>query len=94
MSIYICAGCGESAHRSKAKTLIEKGIRNFSNYRLYSCHKCGTRKWVLREGVGQRAISLKTTLIFLLVLFFTIAAALYWTDQTVKKAQSSQGSGN
>lgn len=47
---YRCPKCGEtSLFRSHHRNLLESIKRKFTGRRLYRCHKCGWRGWLVRQ---------------------------------------------
>lgn len=80
-----CIKCGSVAHRSSARTTIEKITKLFSNYRMYHCHDCHWRGALVKEKVTPSHNRVRTILLFILVLILTVIGASYMTGRMIQR---------
>ena len=76
-----CPQCGHHIHRSRTRGFVEKLIRVATGYRVYRCHQCGWRGWILRKRIRDARRLLQTSIALLLVLAIVILLAYYVVDR-------------
>lgn len=80
----ICPHCGktERIHRSHSRGFIEKVVKSVTPYKIYRCHDCNWRGWLVPGSPGN-VLSMRpyktAVLVFLVGLFFGVLLALYLT---------------
>ena len=78
----ICPHCGktERVHRSHARGTIENFIKTVTPYKIYRCHDCNWRGWVIpgTHGTKLSSHSYKAAiLVFITGLLFGVLLAIY-----------------
>ncbi len=77
-----CPQCGHPIHRSHARGFVEKLIRVATGYRVYRCHHCDWRGWILRKRIRDARRLLQTSIALLVVLALVLILAYYVVDRT------------
>ncbi|MBI3652598.1 MAG: hypothetical protein HY231_16375 [Acidobacteria bacterium] len=74
-----CPDCGYQLHRSHSRSVYEKFVKRVSRRRLFRCHECGWRGWLVASNLKDPP-PLKKLLPVLLTLFtilFITVLAIY-----------------
>lgn len=78
----ICPNCGktEKVHRSHSRGLVEKVFKTTTPYKVYRCHDCNWRGWLIPGTSGSHASlqSYKTVaVVFLVGLMVGLLLAIF-----------------
>lgn len=82
----ICPNCGkaEKVHRSHSRGLFEKVFKTVTLYKVYRCHDCNWRGWLIPGTTGSHA-SLRSykmvALVFMVGLMAGILLAVYLSSR-------------
>lgn len=81
MSQQFCPKCGNSLHRSRSRSFLEKLLKGFSNLKPYRCHECGWRGWLATtryKPVNAHTRKLQSIALTLLVILGVTLLAIYF----------------